>query len=90
MQGLQRSLNIHSSFPARRLKSWSGPLPLYGTALLRYGQQRYGGAADGPVALGIGPGDAVFVPDFTFFATSEAVSLLGAEPGFLRCACGHL
>ena len=34
------------------------------------------------MALGIGPGDAVFVPDFTFFATSEAVSLLGAEPVF--------
>lgn len=34
------------------------------------------------MALKIGPGDAVFVPDFTFFATSEAVSLLGAEPVF--------
>lgn len=34
------------------------------------------------MVLGIGPGDAVFVPDFTFFATSEAVSLLGATPVF--------
>ena len=35
------------------------------------------------MACGIGPGDAVFVPDFTFFATAEAVSLLGAVPVFI-------
>lgn len=32
---------------------------------------------------GIGPGDAVFVPDFTFCATAEAVALLGAIPVFV-------
>lgn len=32
---------------------------------------------------GIGPGDAVFVPDFTFFATAEVVSLEGATPVFV-------
>lgn len=32
---------------------------------------------------GIGPGDAVFVPDFTFFASAEVVSLEGATPVFV-------
>jgi dTDP-4-amino-4,6-dideoxygalactose transaminase len=34
-------------------------------------------------AWDIGPGDAVFVPDFTFFATAEVVSLTGAIPVFV-------
>ena len=32
---------------------------------------------------GIGEGDAVFVPDFTFFASGEAPALLGATPVFV-------
>ena len=32
------------------------------------------------MAWGIGPGDAVFVPDFTFFASAEAPALIGATP----------
>lgn len=32
------------------------------------------------VALGIGPGDAVLVPDFTFPATINVVELVGAKP----------
>ena len=45
------------------------------------------GCASGTDALfialltwGVGPGQAVFVPSFTFFATAEAVALLGATP----------
>jgi dTDP-4-amino-4,6-dideoxygalactose transaminase len=32
------------------------------------------------MAWGLGPGDAVFVPPFSFFATGEAPALLGATP----------
>lgn len=35
------------------------------------------------MTLGIGSGDAVFVPDFTFFATAEAVAMVGATPIFI-------
>ena len=31
------------------------------------------------MAWGIGPGDAVFVPSFTFMSTAEVVSLAGAR-----------
>ncbi len=34
-------------------------------------------------AWGIVPGDAVFVPDFTFFSSAEVVSLEGATPVFV-------
>ena len=35
------------------------------------------------MAWDIGTGDAVFVPDFTFFSTAEVVALLGATPVFV-------
>ena len=35
------------------------------------------------MALGVGPGDAVFLPAFTFPATAEVPVLLGAEPVFV-------
>lgn len=35
------------------------------------------------MAWGIGPGDAVFLPAFTFTATAEVVALLRAEPVFV-------
>jgi dTDP-4-amino-4,6-dideoxygalactose transaminase len=38
------------------------------------------------MALGVGPGDAVLVPSFTFTATAEAPALLGATPIFIDVA----
>lgn len=35
------------------------------------------------LAHGIGPGDAVFVPDFTFFASGECPATIGATPIFV-------
>lgn len=35
------------------------------------------------MAWGIGAGDAVFVPDFTFFSSGEVVPLVGAAPVFV-------
>lgn len=35
------------------------------------------------MAWGVGKGDAVFVPDFTFFSSGEVVSILGATPVFV-------
>ena len=35
------------------------------------------------MVYGIGPGDAVFVPDFTFFSSAETVAELGATPVFV-------
>lgn len=35
------------------------------------------------MAWDIGPGDAVFIPSFTFFASAEVVSLRGATPVFV-------
>ncbi|MDC0255800.1 DegT/DnrJ/EryC1/StrS family aminotransferase [Bacteriovoracales bacterium] len=35
------------------------------------------------VALDVGPGDEVIVPNFSFFATAEVVAILGAKPIFV-------
>jgi dTDP-4-amino-4,6-dideoxygalactose transaminase len=35
------------------------------------------------IANGVGPGDVVFCPSFTFAATAEAVALVGASPYFV-------
>ena len=35
------------------------------------------------MAYGVGPGDAVFVPSFTYTATAEVILILGATPVFV-------
>lgn len=35
------------------------------------------------MAWGIGPGDAVFVPDFTYFSSAEVIAAVGAVPVFV-------
>lgn len=61
------------------------------TKLAKFGQAKYAiGCANGTDALilplmawGIGPGDAVFCPSFTFCATAEVIAHLGATPIFV-------
>lgn len=35
------------------------------------------------MAMGVGPGDAVFCPSFTYSATAESIAILGATPVFV-------
>ncbi len=59
--------------------------------LAKFGDSRFAlGCANGTDALllpmmawGIGPGDAVFCPSFTFCATAETIALMGATPVFV-------
>ena len=69
-----------------------GPqLKAFETALAEFSKAKFAlGCANGTDALvialralGVGPGDAVFCPSFTFTATAESAVLVGAEPVFV-------
>jgi len=72
------------------------PVREFETALAAFGQAKHAlGCANGTEALvlplmawGIRPGDAVFVPSFTFCATAEVVPWLGATPVFVDIDAG--
>ena len=53
-------------------------------AALRGRRERDRRADDRLRALGVGPGDEVVMPSFTFYATAEAALVLGARAGLLR------
>lgn len=60
-------------------------------ALAKFTQAKYAlGCANGTdalslalMAMGAGPGDAVFCPSFTYSATAESIAMLGATPVFV-------
>jgi dTDP-4-amino-4,6-dideoxygalactose transaminase len=41
-------------------------------------------------AMGVGAGDAVLCPSFTFCATAEVAVLVGANSGLCRCGCSDV
>ena len=57
---------------------------------LRRGQLRHLRPAPGSARRGVGPGDEVIVPSFTFAATANSVALTGATPVFADIDAGRL
>lgn len=83
-QAIQNVLNESSFIMGRQVSALEQDLAIY------TGVRHCIACANGTDALslalmawGIKAGDAVFVPDFTFFATGEVVSLIGATPVFV-------
>ena len=68
--------------------SWAREVEQFETAFARYCEVRHAiGVASGTAALqlallacGVGPGDEVITSSFTFIATAEAISHIGARP----------
>lgn len=83
-QAIQNVLNESSFIMGRQVSALEQDLAIY--TGVRYCIACANGTDALSLALmawGIKAGDAVFVPDFTFFATGEVVSLIGATPVFV-------
>lgn len=83
-QAIQKVLSDSNFISGQQVKDLEQELAEY------VGQKHCVTCANGTDALSlammvwkIGPGDAVFVPDFTFFSTGEIVSFAGATPVFV-------
>ena len=67
-----------------QVKSFEKELASFGSAKYAVGCANGTDAISLPLmAWGIGPGDAVFCPSFTYCATAEVIALLGATPIFV-------
>lgn len=82
--GIQEVLDSSAFILGKKVTELEGLLAEY------VGKKHCIGCANGTDALqlalmiwGIGPGDAVFVTDFTYFATAGTSSILGATPVFV-------
>lgn len=82
--GIQEVINSTSFILGKKVTELEGMLAEY------VGKKHCIGCANGTDALqlalmiwGVGPGDAVFVTDFTYFATAGTSSILGATPIFV-------
>lgn len=89
--GLQKEIRIAIDRVLESQQFVLGPEgEAFESEIARYSERRYGiGVASGTDAIalglracGVGPGDDVIVPAFTFIATAGAVSAVGARPVF--------
>lgn len=82
--GIQRVLDAQAFIQGPQVRELEEALALFS------GARRVVTCANGTdalqlalMALSVGPGDAVFVPSFTYTATAEVILLLGARPVFV-------